>query len=73
MLLNTHLVTIEYFLSPAEVRLCSTTRALIQLRQPLRPVTGVSHSVFHLRLSADVQEPLYPRGFFCHALRGEGR
>ena len=45
----------------------------MKLRQPLRPVAAVSHSVRHLRPSVDVHSPAWPSGLLAHRERDDSR
>lgn len=43
-----------------------------KVRQPLRPVNAVSHSVRHLAPSVADHDPVCPSGFVVHSPRGAG-
>ena len=58
MLFSSHLLTLTYFVEPLVCFWASITVAQMELRQPLRPVRAVSHSVIHLRPSALVHAPV---------------
>ncbi len=72
MLLNLQsLVVVQE--SPAEVFVGTTSSAHMKERQPLRPVSAVSHSVRHLTPLESVQVPVSPSGLPVHRARGEAR